>query len=159
MEIIVAMTDNYVIGANGDMPWHLPADLQHFKEITSGGAIIMGRRTWESIGRPLPNRLNIVITRKTNYEAIGATVASSIDEGIKVAKNIRTFIIGGGEIYRAVLPLAKKLHITRIHATIDGDTYFPEIDESSWQLTDSVDRPSDTNNCYDLAFETWRRVP
>ena len=153
------MTDNFVIGANGDLPWHLPADLQHFKEITSGGTIVMGRKTWESIGRPLPNRLNIVITRQTNYKASGATVVSSIDEGIKVSKNNRTYIIGGGEIYRVALPLATKLHITQIHTTIEGDTYFPEIDESNWKLTESINRPSDTNNCFDLTFETWRRVP
>jgi dihydrofolate reductase len=158
MEIVVAMTDNFVIGANGDMPWHLPADLQHFKKLTSGGAIVMGRRTWESIGRPLPNRKNIIVTRQDGFRADGATVVHSLDEAVQAASGKKLFIIGGGEIYKSSLDRATLLHITRIHTTIDGDTYFPEVDTSSWKLCASTNRPSDSNNCHSMTFESWSRV-
>jgi dihydrofolate reductase len=159
MELVVAMTDNFVIGANGDMPWHLPADLRHFKKLTSGGAIVMGRRTWESIGRPLPNRTNIVLSRQEGYEAIGATVVHSIEEAEGVAIGLRLFVIGGGEMFKATIELATSLHITRIHTTLDGDTYFPEFDTLHWALTDSAQRPADGENCHDLTFELWSKSP
>ncbi len=158
MEIVVAMTDNFVIGANGEMPWHLPADLQHFKKLTSDGAVVMGRRTWESIGKPLPNRKNIVITRQDVYEANGATVVHSLDDALQAAEERRLFIIGGGEIYKAALVLATSLHITRIHTTIDGDTFFPKFDKTNWNLTASTVRPADASNCHDLTFESWSRA-
>ena len=158
MEIVVAMTDNFVIGANGDMPWHLPADLRHFKKLTSGGAIVMGRRTWESIGEPLPNRKNIVITNQSEYEANGATVVHSLDEAVQEAEEFRLFIIGGGEIYKAALDCATSLHITRIHTSIEGDTFFPKFDKANWRLIESTYRPSDSGNCHDLTFELWSRV-
>ena len=152
MEIVVAMTSNHVIGQNGDMPWHLPADLVHFKELTSGHAIIMGRRTWESIGKPLPNRLNIVVTRQENYAAEDVTVVHSLEGGIVAAGIQRTFLIGGGEMYKEALPIASQMHITRIDALIEGDTKFPEIDESIWQCKSRVNRSADEKNQYDLVF-------
>ena len=158
MEIVAAITDNFVIGLKGDMPWHLPADLAHFKSLTSGHAIAMGRRTWESIGRPLPNRHNIVVTRQEQYEAIGATVVHSIEEATQEAADQRLFIIGGGEIYAATMHKARRLHLTRIHTTIDGDTSFPKIDKSRWVLEESVDRAADNQNQFDLTFETWAIV-
>ena len=158
MEIVVAMTSNHVIGQNGDMPWHLPADLVHFKELTSGHAIIMGRRTWESIGKPLPNRLNIVVTRQENYAAGDVTVVHSLEGGIVAAGIQRTFLIGGGEMYKEALPIASQMHITRIDALIEGDTKFPEIDESIWQCKSRVNRSADVKNQYDLVFETWERA-
>ena len=158
MEIVVAMTSNHVIGQNGDMPWHLPADLVHFKELTSGHAIIMGRRTWESIGKPLPNRLNIVVTRQENYAAGDVTVVHSLEDGIVAAGIQRTFLIGGGEMYKEALPIASQMHITRIDALIEGDTKFPEIDESIWQCKSRVNRSADEKNQYDLVFETWDRA-
>ena len=158
MEIVVAMTSNHVIGQNGDMPWHLPADLVQFKELTSGHAIIMGRRTWESIGKPLPNRLNIVVTRQENYAAGDVTVVHSLEDGIVAAGIQRTFLIGGGEMYKEALPIASKMHITRIDALIDGDTKFPEIDELIWQCKNMVNRSADEKNPYDLVFETWERA-
>jgi len=158
MEIVVAMTSNHVIGQNGDMPWHLPADLVHFKELTSGHAIIMGRRTWESIGKPLPNRLNIVVTRQENYAAEDVTVVHSLEGGIVAAGIQRTFLIGGGEMYKEALPIASQMHITRIDALIEGDTKFPEIDESIWQCKSRVNRSADEKNQYDLIFETWERA-
>jgi len=158
MEIVVAMTSNHVIGQNGDMPWHLPADLVHFKELTSGHAIIMGRRTWESIGKPLPNRLNIVVTRQEDYAAEDVTVVHSLEDGIVAAGTQRIFLVGGGEMYKEALPIASKMHITRIDALIDGDTKFPEIDESIWQCKSRVNRSADEKNPYDLVFETWERA-
>jgi len=158
MEIVVAMTSNHVIGQNGDMPWHLPADLVHFKELTSGHAIIMGRRTWESIGKPLPNRLNIVVTRQEDYAAEDVTVVHSLEDGIVAAGTQRIFLVGGGEMYKEALPIASKMHITRIDALIDGDTKFPEIDELIWQCKNMVNRSADEKNPYDLVFETWVRA-
>lgn len=158
MEIVVAMTNNNVIGQDGDMPWHLPADLAHFKKLTSGHAIVMGRRTWESIGRSLPNRLNIVITRQEQYEANGATVVHSLKEAMSVAGALRIFVIGGGQIYKEAMPLTCCLHITKINSTLEGDTSFPTVDESVWRCEKSVNRPADDKNQYDLSFETWRRV-
>ena len=158
MEIVVAMTSNHVIGQNGDMPWHLPADLVHFKELTSGHAIIMGRRTWESIGKPLPNRLNIVVTRQEDYAAEDVTVVHSLEDGIVAAGTQRIFLVGGGEMYKEALPIASKMHITRIDALIDGDTKFPEIDDSIWQCRSRVNRSADEKNPYDLVFETWERA-
>ncbi len=158
MEIVAAITDNFVIGKGGDMPWHLPADLTHFKTLTTGHTIAMGRRTWESIGRALPNRLNIVITRQEHYEVDGATIVHSIKEATQEAAGKRLFIIGGGEMYALAMPETNRLHLTRIHTTIEGDTYFPQIDDSQWTLEESVDRAADDQNPFDLTFETWSRM-
>ncbi len=158
MEIVVAVTKNNVIGQDGDMPWHLPADLAHFKKLTTDHVIVMGRRTWESIGRPLPNRVNIVITRQANYEAEGATVVHSLKEAESVAGDRRVFVIGGGEIYREAMPHCECLHITRIDTTLAGDTSFPHIGEPLWRCENSVNLPADNKNQYELNFETWSRV-
>ena len=158
MEIVAAITNNFIIGQDGDMPWHLPADLAHFKSLTSGHAIAMGRRTWESIGRSLPNRQNIVVTRQEHYEADGATVVHSIEEATQKATGQRLFIIGGGEMYALVMHEATHLHLTRIHTTLEGDTSFPPIDESRWILEESVDRAADDQNQFDMTFETWAIV-
>lgn len=158
MEIVAAITKNFIIGHDGDMPWHLPADLAHFKSLTSGHAIAMGRRTWDSIGRPLPNRHNIVVTRQKLFEADGATVVNSIEEATKAAADHRLFIIGGGEMYALVMHEATHLHLTRIHTSLEGDTSFPQIDESRWVLEESIDRTADDQNQFDLTFETWAVV-
>jgi dihydrofolate reductase len=117
----------------------------------------MGRRTWDSIGRPLPNRLNIVISRQTDYEAEGATIVRSIEDAAQVAGEERLFIIGGGEIYRSAINSVSLMHITRIHTTIEGDTFFPKIDETVWKRTDVLHRQADENNTHDLSFEVWSR--
>jgi len=158
MEIVVAMTENNVIGQNGKMPWHLPADLAHFKKLTLGHAIIMGRRTWESIGGPLPDRENIVVTRQPHYVASGARTVHSLEEGTKGIDNWRVFVIGGGEIYVEAISNASHLHVTMIHTTMDGDTFFPKIDEKTWTCQSSRKRPRDEKNQYDLTFETWTRA-
>ena len=158
MELIVACTENFVIGANGDMPWHLPADLQHFKEMTTGNTIVMGRHTWESIGHVLPNRTNVVVTRQNEYVATGAAVIHSISELESIDTVGTVFIIGGGELYKDTIELANKIHITRIHASIDGDTFFTPIDESVWNCISSFVQLSDDANQYDMTFETWSRA-
>ncbi|MDP7009710.1 MAG: dihydrofolate reductase [Phycisphaerales bacterium] len=158
MELVVAMTTNNVIGKNGSMPWHLPADLAHFKQLTSGHAVIMGRRTWESIGKPLPNRCNIVVTRQPDYVANGATVVHGLQNAIIAAGNKRVFSIGGGEIYAASMEQATRLHVTRIDASVEGDTVFPPIDATLWKCTERKNRPADDKNQYALCFETWERI-
>jgi len=158
MEIVVAMTNNNVIGQDGDMPWHLPTDLAHFKKLTSQHVVVMGRRTWESIGRPLPNRLNIIVSRQSNYIAKGGVVVHSLEEATSTAGDRRIFVIGGGQIYKEALPLSSHLHITRIETTLVGDTSFPEVDSSIWACQNSVNRPADDKNQYELNFEIWKRV-
>ncbi len=158
MELIVACTENFVIGANGDMPWHLPDDLIHFKEMTSENTIVMGRRTWESIGHALPNRMNVVVTRQNEFVAKGATVIHSLDELESIDVLGTVFIIGGGELYKNTIELAEKIHITRIRATIDGDTFFTPIDESKWNCVSSKEQLKDDVNQYDMTFETWSRA-
>ena len=158
MELIVACTENFVIGAKGDMPWHLPTDLKHFKEMTTGNTIVMGRRTWESIGHALPNRMNVVVTRQNEFVATGTTVIHLIDELESIDTTGTVFIIGGGELYKNTLELANKIHITRIHASLHGDTFFTPIDESIWNCIRSRVQLSDDANQYDMTFETWSRA-
>ena len=158
MEIVAAIADNFVIGQDGDMPWRLPADLAHFKSLTSGHAIVMGRSTWESIGNALPNRINIVITRQEAYEANGAIVVHSLADAIQQSGTARCFVIGGGEIYASAIEDASHLHLTRIHATLEGDTVFPQFDESKWVLEESIAHPADERNLYSMTFEHWVTV-
>lgn len=136
LEMIVAHAQNGVIGNAGAMPWHIPEDLKHFRSVTTGAAVIMGRKTFESIGRPLPKRLNIVITRQANYAAPGCTVVSDLAAALEAAKaSDRQIIIGGGEIYRQALPQADRLWITEIAASPAGDTTFPNLNEADWETT------------------------
>ena len=158
MEIVAAITDNFVIGHGGDMPWHLPADLAHFKSLTSGHAVVMGRRTWESIGEALPDRHNIVISRQEAYEATGAIVVHSLAEAIQKSGSTRCFVIGGGEIYATAMEEAIGLHLTRIHTTLEGDTVFPKFKESKWVLEESIAHPADERNKYPMTFEQWVSV-
>jgi dihydrofolate reductase len=137
LAIIVAVARNGIIGATNDagvgtLPWHLPEDLKHFKETTNGHPIIMGRKTWESLGRPLPNRRNIVISRQADYAATGAEVFTSLPEAISAVGGTPAFIIGGAELYRQALPLAGQLIITEVDLDAEGDTHFPPFG-SEWQ--------------------------
>lgn len=135
LSVIVAIADNGVIGGGNELLWHIPDDLKRFKRVTSGHSVIMGRKTFESIGKPLPNRRNIVVTRNLEFFVVGVEVASSLATALEMTKNeAEAFVIGGGEIYRQALPMASKLYITRVHAEYKGDTYFPEIDPKKWQL-------------------------
>ncbi len=134
ISMIAAMTVNRVIGKDNKMPWHLPEDLKHFKASTMGKPVIMGRRTFESIGRPLPGRHNIVITRQNDFSARGITVVSGFEEAKQAAADAEEIaVIGGGQLYRQILPVAEKLYLTLIDIDVEGDTYFPEWDDGSWK--------------------------
>ena len=148
---IVGIGKNKVIGKNNDMPWHLPADLKYFKRTTSGHHIIMGRKNYEAIGRPLPKRTNIIITRNTNYQADGCIIVNSITDALAVAKangDEEAFIIGGGQIYWLSLPMLDRLYITEIDVEVpDGDVFFPEVDFTEWKLVSSdAHQKNDTVN-------------
>ncbi len=135
INIIVAVAENNVIGCHNKLIWHISEDLKRFKSLTIGHPIIMGRKTYESIGRPLPGRLNVVITRSSDLVIEGVSVVGSLAEAIELTKDSEPFIIGGGEIYAQSLPLADRLYITRVHQSPEGDTYFPELDPSEWRET------------------------
>lgn len=158
--IVVAMGKNREIGRENQLLWHLPKDLKHFKEITSNHPVIMGRKTYESIGKPLPNRTNIVISRKTDWFEEGILIVGSIKEALKFAKKIdeNIFIIGGGNIYEQTIELADKLEITLVNATLEADTFFPKIDEKIWRKIDEICHEKDEKNQFDFCFQTFEKV-
>ena len=163
LSVIVAMAHNRVIGLNNQMPWHLPADLAWFKKNTLNKPVIMGRKTFESIGRPLPNRHNIVISRQ--IESIDNKISNvswvkSIDEAISLAQKQQSdevFIIGGGNIYQQVLPLIERLYLTHIDAELQGDTYFPDYLSEQWQVIYQEDHQADEKNSYPYQFKILQR--
>lgn len=158
--MIVAHANNRIIGKDNDMPWYLPADLAYFKKTTLGKPVVMGRKTFESIGRPLPGRQNIVISRDAEYQAEGVDVVSSVEQALAKAANVdEIMVIGGGAIYRHCLPAAQRLYITHIDAEIDGDTKFPAYNtEHEWQKVSSEVFPADEKNAYALDFCVYERV-
>jgi dihydrofolate reductase len=138
ISIIVAIAENNVIGHNNQLIWHIPGDLKRFKALTMGHHMIMGRKTWDSIGRPLPGRQSIIVTRNKNFSVDGADVVHSLSEAIELAKSdSEIFIVGGGELYRQALPLANRLYLTKVHKIFEGDIEFPEIDYSQWREVSS----------------------
>jgi dihydrofolate reductase len=159
ISIIAAMSENHVIGRDGDLPWHLPADLAHFKRLTSGHHVIMGRRTFDSVGKPLPNRTCIIVTRKTDLKIDGAIVTNSLNNALAHTPNDEdVFILGGGEIYRLALSLADRMYLTIVHATLDGDTFFPEFDESNWSLVEDERHDADERHAYAFSFRRYDRA-
>lgn len=157
--IIVAMDEQGVIGKNNDLPWRLSADLQYFRRTTMGKPIIMGRNTHESIGRPLPGRRNIVVTSQPAYKADGCEVVHSIDEALAVCEQVpEVMIMGGASLYQQTLPLADRVYLTRVHATVDGDTWFPDWHEADWTLQSCEDHGADDNNEYDYSFMRYGRI-
>lgn len=158
--ILVAMDRNRVIGNDGDLPWHQRADLQRFKRITMDKPILMGRKTHESIGRALPGRHNIVLTRDENYQpAEGCTVVQDMDIALLMANSPEIMIIGGADIFAATLPRAQKIYLTEIDAEVEGDTFFPAFDESQWQELKREDHPADEQNDYPYSFVDLVRRP
>ena len=158
--IIVAASENNVIGKDNRLPWHLPADLKYFKNTTWAMPIIMGRKTFESIGKSLPGRHNIVITRNKDYKADGATVVSNLNDAIKAAEANdvnELFIIGGAELFNSTMDQAQKIYLTRVHATIDGDVFFPALNEEKWELVSEKNMEADEKNEYDLSFQVWEK--
>ena len=158
--IVVAMGEKNEIGFNNQLLWHLPKDLKHFKDLTSGHPIIMGRKTYESIGKPLPNRTNIVISRKKDWFVEGILIVGSIKEAVKFAKKIdeEVFIIGGGNIYGQTMDIVDKLEVTLVKADLEADTYFPKIDPKVWKKTGEECHAKDEKNQYDFCFQTFERV-
>ena len=159
MAMIVAASENNVIGINGDLPWRLSADLRRFKKLTMGHHIIMGRKTFDSIGRLLPGRTTVIVTRQSDFEFEGAKVVNSIEQAIEVCnEDDCPFITGGAEIYRIALPFVNEIHLTRVHTELDGDTVLPEVDWEAWVLEDEEPHSSDEKNNYSYSFETYRRL-
>jgi dihydrofolate reductase len=159
--IIVAAAENGVIGRQGQLPWRLSADLQRFKQLTMGHAVLMGRKTFESIGRPLPGRRMIVITRQQDYQAAGVEIAQSLEEAYRRAAEqgeTEAFIIGGAEIFLDALPHADRLYFTQVRATIDGDVRFPPFDRTRWHLISQEEHAADAKNEYPFTFETYERL-
>lgn len=153
LTIIAAMAKGRVIGKDNDLIWHLPDDLKHFKNLTKGHHIIMGRKTYESMGRPLPARTNIVITRQKDYKADGCILVNTLEEAIQKAEgDSQPFIIGGGEIYRQALKYAQTMELTEVNGEFDGDTFFPKFDESQWKKVERSSHPIDEKHKYSFDF-------
>jgi dihydrofolate reductase len=153
------MARNRVIGRDNKLPWHLPADLRHFKELTLGKPIVMGRKTWESLPGLLPDRRHIVVTRRQDYVAEGAETAADLDAAIALAGNVdEIMIVGGATLYAEALPVADRLYVTLVDAEIDGDACFPEFDMGAWKVIEESGMPADEKNRYDLRFLTLERA-
>lgn len=163
ISIIVAVAENGVIGRGGELPWRLSADLQRFKRLTMGHTIIMGRRTWESIGRPLPGRRTVVVSRQPNYRVdspdvtVVASLAAALEAATK-AGDAEAFVIGGAELFREALPQAGRLYYTRVLANVDGDIRFPDINWNAWRKVESELTHANEKNDYPTTFETYERV-
>ena len=158
--IVVAMAENRVIGRDGGLPWRLPADMARFRSLTMGKPIVMGRRTHESIGRALDGRHNIVVTRRPGYRAPGCTVAASLEAALEVAADAaEVAVIGGASIYEVALPIADRVHLTLVHASIDGDVRFPQIEPADWREVSRLERGADARNRYDVSFIELARSP
>ncbi len=155
---IAAMSANRVIGDHDRLPWHLPADLARFKRLTMGGTLLLGRKTYESIGRPLPGRQTVVVSRQPGYAPAGVTVAGSILEALQKAERENVWIAGGAEIYRQALDLAARLYLTRIEAEFPGDAFFPELDPRAWHLVEHlVEEKAGEGFAHLYRFEVWER--
>ena len=158
LSLIVAVSKNNVIGVDNRLLWHMPADLKHFKNTTMGSPVIMGRKTYESIGKPLPGRTNIVVTRNEDFEADGCTVANTLQEAVDLCeKEKEVFIIGGGEVYKQAIHAADRIYITRIDHLFEGDTHFPEINFSEWKLVKYEKHHADEKNQYEYSFAQYER--
>ena len=158
ISLVVAAAENNSIGKNNQLLWHLPNDLKFFKNTTWGMPVIMGRKTFEAVNKPLPGRFNIVITRQSDWQADGVIVAADLEDALQKAAETNCkeiFIIGGGEIYLQAFDKAQKIYLTRVHANIEGDTFFPVIDESKWVLTTNQDFGTDEKHAFAYSFQTW----
>ncbi len=158
--LVAALTENRVLGKDNQLIWHLPNDLRHFKKLTLGHPVVMGRKTYASVGKPLPGRTNIIVTHNRDYQADGCVVAHSLDEALAQAAATGTdkvFIIGGGEIYRQALPLAHALCLTHVHTTLAGDAFFPDFSTDDWQPTTKESFAKDEKHAYGFDIVVWER--
>lgn len=161
ISLVVAAAENNAIGKNNQLLWHLPNDLKFFKNTTWAGVVIMGRKTFESVNKPLPGRLNIVVTGNKDWKPEGVLTAGDLKEAVELASQEnfkKIFIIGGGEIYKQSMPLADIIYMTRVHTQIDGDTFFPVIDPHEWQLKEKNDFSKDEKHAFDYSFEKWEKI-
>jgi dihydrofolate reductase len=161
ISLVVAMSNNQAIGLDGQMPWHLSADLKRFKKITMGYPILMGRKTFESIGRPLPGRTNVVVSRNPTYKPEGCVVVDNVEAAIAHACQLadEVFVIGGSTLYAATLPIADTLYITQINQTFDGDTFFPDFDRTQWTEVEREDVAVDPNVSFTYSFLKLQKTP
>jgi len=158
ISIVVAIAENNAIGKENKLLWHLPADLRHFKEVTTGHTIIMGRKTYDSVGKPLPNRRNIVITRKSGLKIPGVEVVHTLEEALILCdEDEEVFIGGGAEIYKMAMSLTDKIYLTVVKGIFDADTFFPEIDANKWEETESISFEPDEKNSFGYTFSTLIR--
>ena len=159
LSVVVAADERGGIGRDGGLPWHLPEDLKRFKALTMGKPIVMGRRTWDSIGRPLPGRRSIVVSRQAGLAIAGAEVVRSLEQALDAAADApEVCVIGGAELYRLALPRADVVHLTRVHAEVDADTFLPALDPSEWEEIASERHPEDARHAHPYSFVTLRRV-
>ena len=161
ISLVVAAATNHAIGMKGTMPWHLPADMKHFKNITWGMPVVMGRKTFESLGKPLAGRKNIVITRQAGWKAEGIIPVKSIEDALFVARQAdanEVMVIGGGEIYKALFEKADRIYLTRVEAEPEADTFFPVIHPEQWRLTSQQNFEADEKNAFNYSFQIWERV-
>ena len=153
VSIVVAMDERNAIGRAGGLPWRLPEDLKRFKALTLGKPVVMGRRTWDSIGKPLPGRHNLVVTRQRGLSLDGATVVGSLEQAFDAAGEVpEVCVIGGAEVYRAALPITNVLHVTRVHATLEADTFFPPLEPADWVEVTREDRAADERHAWAYSF-------
>ena len=156
IKIIAAAAQNNALGKDNQLLWHLPDDFKRFKQLTTGHYIIMGRKTFESFPKPLPNRTHVIITRQTDYQYEGCLVVGSLEEALQVVpKNEEVFVIGGGEIYAQSMSVADVIELTRVHADFDADTFFPEINVKDWELQNEEHHAKDEKHLYDYTFQTF----
>lgn len=160
--LIAAASDNDVIGRDNDLPWHLPDEFRHFKRTTKGHHVIMGRRTWESQAKPLPGRVNVVVSSRRDYEAPGATVVHSLDEALELARAAgedEAFVIGGTRLYAEALGIADRIYLTRVHTTLEGDAHFPPYDPAQWREVARDRHEADPRHAYAFTMLTLDRAP
>lgn len=161
ISFVVAAATNNGIGKEGKMPWHLPNDMKHFKNVTWGMPVVMGRKTFDSLGKPLPGRKNIVITRQAGWSAEGTVVVKNIEDALFVARQAdvnEVMVIGGGEIYKALFDKAKRIYLTRVQAEPEADTFFPAIHPDQWHLMSQQNHEADAKNDYNYSFQVWERL-
>ena len=162
ISLLVAMDEHNGIGKNNRLPWHLSADLKRFKALSMGHHVIMGRKTYESIGRPLPGRVLVIVTRSPDYQAEGCLVAHSLEEALDIARQAgesAAFVIGGGQIFAQALPLAERIYLTRVHTVSEADVFFPEFDERDWSIQTVSEVPADEKNQFSTTYMVLDKRP
>jgi len=161
ISLIVAAATNNAIGKDGKLPWHLPNDMKHFKNVTWGMPIVMGRKTFESLGKALPGRKNIVISRQTGWKADGVITVKNIEDALFVVREAdakEVMVIGGGEIYKTLFDKARRIYMTRVEADPEADTFFPSLKPEAWHLMSQQDHEADEKNAYNYSFQVWERI-